>query len=63
MSECEKKAEEIRQLLESNTGDQLAAKVNRKSGSNVSATTITRAGNNKDISRNTLCLIHYVLTH
>ena len=63
MTEEERKALEIKNMLKSNSGSQLAAKVNRKTGANVSDTTITRASNKQNISSNMLHLLHYVLTH
>ncbi len=63
MTNYEEKAKDIRELLLKQSGEKLAASVNEKCGANISSTTITRASNQKDISANTLCLIHYVLTH
>lgn len=63
MTNYEEKAKDIRELLLKQSGEKLASIVNEKCGANISGTTITRASNQKDISSNTLCLLHYVLTH
>ncbi len=63
MDAIEKKRHKIRELINLEGAPNLAKRIERKCGAIVAPSTINRAANNSESSVNTLCYIHYVLTH
>lgn len=61
--ELEEKRKYISDLIEKEGAPKLAQRIKDKCGASVAPSTINRAGNNDESSVNTLCYIHYVLTH